>query len=394
MAETSEVPTGARSDGALARGGDAVSTHDQREPWARFAWVLGAVGVVFMLFPISAAWEAAVSEPQRLIATGLLIVYALTYIVVYMWMIRSESWAIASRRGYIGLAVMVALMAAAAVLVGPGALGAGAFLISIAMFSGTPRRAILLAVTLLLAQHLLLTVVLALTPDGFIEYAVLYVPPAIVFIFTGVIRLINAAQEQHEVVERQTALVAERERVARDVHDVLGHSLTIVTVKSELAERLVDIDPERAKAELAQIRSLSREALAEVRATVSGLRVARLGDELAAADEALRAAGIEPDLPTEADAVDPRYRIVVAWVLREAITNVVRHSHARHCTVRLHADGIVIDDDGQGIPPEVVAGGMRGLRERVEVAGASLEVGDAYDSGAGDGPGTRVEVHW
>ena len=232
--------------------------------------MLGAVWVVFMLFPISAAWEAAVSEPQRLIATGLLIVYALTYIVVYMWMIRSESWAIASRRGYIGLAVMVALMAAAAVLVGPGALGAGAFLISIAMFSGTPRRAILLAVTLLLAQHLLLTVVLALTPDGFIEYAVLYVPPAIVFIFTGVIRLINAAQEQHEVVERQTALVAERERVARDVHDVLGHSLTIVTVKSELAERLVDIDPERAKAELAQIRSLSREALAEVRC--DGLR--------------------------------------------------------------------------------------------------------------------------
>ena len=117
MAETSEVPTGARSDGALARGGDAVSTHDQREPWARFAWVLGAVWVVFMLFPISAAWEAAVSEPQRLIATGLLIVYALTYIVVYMWMIRSESWAIASRRGYIGLAVMVALMAAAAVAI-------------------------------------------------------------------------------------------------------------------------------------------------------------------------------------------------------------------------------------------------------------------------------------
>ncbi|WP_119696696.1 sensor histidine kinase [Microbacterium halotolerans] len=393
MADVSEA-TAAVGGGAHARRGDAVDRHDQRDPWARFAWVLGVVWVVFMLFPISAASEAAVSEPRRAIGTALLIAYALAYIVVYMWMIRSETWSIASRRGCVGLAVMVALMAAASVLVGPGALGAGAFLISIAMFSGTVRRAIPLAVALLLAQYLLLTVVLALTPDGFIEYAVLYMPPAIVFVSTGIIRLINAAQEQHDVVERQTALVAERERVARDVHDVLGHSLTIVTVKSELAERLVDIDPDRAKAELAQIRSLSREALAEVRATVSGLRVARLGDELVAADEALRAAGIESAVPKEADAVDPRYRIVVAWVLREAITNVVRHSYARRCSVRLYADGIVIEDDGKGVPSGVAAGGLRGARERVEAAGARLEVGAANDDGAECGPGTRVEVRW
>ena len=94
-------------------------------------------------------------------------------------------------------------------------------------------------------------------------------------------------------MSRELALVAERERVARDVHDVLGHSLTVVTVKAELAERLVDLDPERAKAELAEIQTLSRQALAEIRATVGGLRAARLGDELASARTALAGAGIE-----------------------------------------------------------------------------------------------------
>src|SRR5690606_543184 len=125
----------------------------------------------------------------------------------------------------------------------------------------------------------------------------------------------------------------ERERVARDVHDVLGHSLTVVSVKAELAERLVDVDPARARAELVEIQSLTREALAEIRATVSGLRVARLGDELVAARTALTGAGIEADLPENPDVVDPRHRIVVAWVLREAVTNVVRHSGATRCTV-------------------------------------------------------------
>jgi len=381
---------------------------EQREPWQRFAWVLGGIWVVFMLFPITGALRADVPTAARIAGAVLLCVYAATYIAVYLWMIRADDEEIAWRRGVAGLTVMTLLMCAAAVLVGVGALGAGAFLVTIAMYAGRPRRALTLAAAIFVCEYAALTVWLAARPDGFQQFGVLYMPPAIVLVTVGAIRLITSASERHEVLERQRDLVAERERVARDVHDVLGHSLTIVTIKAELAERLVDVDPERAKAELAQIRSLSREALAEVRATVSGLRVARLGDELAAATEALRAAGIAAEVPTEPDEVDPRYRIIAAWVLREAVTNVVRHAGATRCRVTLFADGVAVDDDGIGISAEASDRGLRGVRERVTAAGARLEVGPSQDFaaagtptggargavGSGARPGTRVEVRW
>nr|WP_241728651.1 sensor histidine kinase [Nocardioides zeae] len=188
-------------------------------------------------------------------------------------------------------------------------------------------------------------------------------------------------------VGEEIALVAERERVARDVHDVLGHSLTVVVAKAELAERLVDLDPERAKAEIASIRSLSREALGEVRATVSGLRVARLGDELASAREALTAADIVADVPSDPDVVDPRRRIVVAWVLREAVTNVVRHSGASRCTVELGDARLAVSDDGRGGVHQP-GNGLRGIGERVRAAGGTLTVTSGPEGG------TRLEVTW
>ncbi len=193
--------------------------------------------------------------------------------------------------------------------------------------------------------------------------------------------------EDYERMSRDLAIVEERERVARDVHDVLGHSLTVVTVKAELAERLVDLDPERAKAELAEIQALSRQALAEIRATVGGLRVARLGDELASARTALAGAGIEAHVPDDPSAVDPRHRTVLAWVLREATTNVVRHSDADACWVELATNRLTVRDDGRGLGGRPEGNGIRGLRERVEAAGGrlSLETGP-------EGHGTVLEV--
>jgi two-component system sensor histidine kinase DesK len=293
------------------------------------------------------------------------------YIAGYIWMIRSDEWNVAARRGISAIVAMIVLMVAAALLIGPGALGAGSFLLSLAMFCGPVRTALAFATGLLVAEYAVLAVVLSAVPGGFDEFGILFMPPAIVYVSVGVVRMI----------------VAERERVARDVHDVLGHSLTVVTVKAELAERLIDIDPARAKSEIAEIRSLSREALAEVRATVAGLRVARLGDELDAARTALAGAGIAAELPADPSVVDPRHRIVVAWVLREAITNVVRHSGAGACAVELSHDGIVVADDGVGVTEDAVEQGFRGLRERVATAGGTLRISDAR-------PGTRLEVRW
>jgi two-component system sensor histidine kinase DesK len=360
---------------------------DERGPWERFTWVMGVVWVVFMAFPISSALAADVSDAVRGTAVGLLLAYAVVYIAGYIWMIRSDEWNVAARRGISAIVAMIVLMVAAALLIGPGALGAGSFLLSLAMFCGPVRTALAFATGLLVAEYAVLAVVLSAVPGGFDEFGILFMPPAIVYVSVGVVRMIVAAQERHDVIERQMALVAERERVARDVHDVLGHSLTVVTVKAELAERLIDIDPARAKSEIAEIRSLSREALAEVRATVAGLRVARLGDELDAARTALAGAGIAAELPADPSVVDPRHRIVVAWVLREAITNVVRHSGAGACAVELSHDGIVVADDGVGVTEDAVEQGFRGLRERVATAGGTLRISDAR-------PGTRLEVRW
>jgi two-component system, NarL family, sensor histidine kinase DesK len=202
----------------------------------------------------------------------------------------------------------------------------------------------------------------------------------------GIVRQLEERGEEHRRMAGDLAMVAERERVARDVHDVLGHSLTVVTVKAELAERLVDEDPDAAKAELAEIRSLTRQALAEIRATVGGLRVARLADELDAGRTALEAAGIEARLPSDVSVVDPRHRIVLAWALREAITNVMRHSGASTCTVELGPASLTVCDDGRGLRGHAEGNGLRGVRERVTAAGGSVAVADGPDGG------TVVEV--
>jgi two-component system sensor histidine kinase DesK len=185
------------------------------------------------------------------------------------------------------------------------------------------------------------------------------------------------------------ALAAERERgrVARDLHDILGHSLTVIAAKSELGERLVDLDPERAKSEMADVASLARGALADVRATVAGFRGMSVGGELAAVRVALDAADIALEAPVNADAVGPEHRELAGWVLREGVTNVIRHAHATRCRVRLDAASVTIDDDGVGPTTSGSGGsGLTGLRERVDAAGGTLSIGRS------DLGGFRLEV--
>lgn len=186
----------------------------------------------------------------------------------------------------------------------------------------------------------------------------------------------------HDEIAR-LAVVEERARFGRDLHDVLGHSLTVVTVKSELARRLVRIDPEKAEAEIADIEKLARSALSDLRLAVTNYREIALVSELAAAHTALLAAGITPHLPEAADAVDPALRGTFAWVLREGITNVIRHSGASECWVGLGPDWLTVSDDGRGgTPVEIGSGnGLRGLRERAEEAGAVLETGASTQGG-------------
>ncbi|KQM84673.1 sensor histidine kinase [Agromyces sp. Leaf222] len=188
-----------------------------------------------------------------------------------------------------------------------------------------------------------------------------------------------AAMNQLRATQAQLESMAverERGRVARDLHDILGHSLTVITVKAELAGRLVEADPARARSEIGQVEQLARGALADVRATVAGFRGVNVSTELLAARSALEAAGIEADLPRSTDAVPEPRRELAGWIVREGVTNVIRHSGASRCRVRLASDAVEVADDGFG-PSAASAGsnGLAGLRERVEAAGGTMTVG-------------------
>ncbi|HEX7740667.1 MAG TPA: sensor histidine kinase [Marmoricola sp.] len=191
----------------------------------------------------------------------------------------------------------------------------------------------------------------------------------------GISQAINRNVEVLAVREENArlALADERNRFARDLHDILGHSLTVITVKAELANRLFDADPERARAEVRDLERLSRDALADVRRAVEGYRELTLPGELSRARSALSAAEIQADLPNSTDDVAGDVRELFAWTVREGITNVIRHSGAQHCRVRLSAREVEVVDDGRGSARSAEAGhGLVGLRERAAALGGTV----------------------
>jgi len=182
---------------------------------------------------------------------------------------------------------------------------------------------------------------------------------------------LRLAQEEVE----HLAVVAERERIARDLHDVLGHTLSLIVLKAELASKLAEIDPARAAREIRDVEAVSRKALAEVREAIRGYR-GSLEDEIARARSLLRAAGIRGELAVQLLPMDRAREEALALALREAVTNTVRHSGATFCSVVVASDAgactLTVSDDGRGgIAAE--GQGLRGMRERVESLGGSLE---------------------
>ena len=200
--------------------------------------------------------------------------------------------------------------------------------------------------------------------------------PVVALTMFAVMQVVRANQALAEARAELARLAAENERIriARDLHDLLGHSLTTITVKAGLARRLGSADPGRAVNQIAEVEELSRRALADVRAAVSGYRDVTLVSELARGRELLRAAGIAADLPTAADVVDPANQELFGWAVREGLTNVLRHSRASSCAVRLSPYSMEITDDGIGAAAPA-GNGLRGLRERVAAAGGTLDAG-------------------
>jgi two-component system sensor histidine kinase DesK len=209
------------------------------------------------------------------------------------------------------------------------------------------------------------------------------------FAMVGVGQLVRTTIELRKARATVAQLAAneERLRLARDLHDLLGHSLSLITLKSELAGRMLPDHPDKAAQQVADIEQVSRQALVDVREAVTGYRRPRLPAELAGTQAALTAAGVAAEVPAEPDltGVPEEAESALAWALREAVTNVVRHSGADRCLVQLThrqtLDGpvleLAVEDNGSGGSGSGPGNGLTGLTERLEKAGGTLEAGRA-----------------
>jgi len=189
-------------------------------------------------------------------------------------------------------------------------------------------------------------------------------------------RMNRRLRKANEEIEH-LAKVAERERIARDLHDVLGHTLSVITLKSELAGKLVERDPQRAGREIREVEQISRQALSDVRDAIRGYRSQGLSAELALAKSTLETAGVAVQCDASTTLKLPAVQEgVLSLAVREAVTNVVRHARAQTCRLRLEQQNdscrLEIQDDGLG-SSSAEGNGLRGMRERVEMLGGTLQ---------------------
>jgi two-component system sensor histidine kinase DesK len=186
----------------------------------------------------------------------------------------------------------------------------------------------------------------------------------------------NAKLRLAQAEVERLAKVAERERIARDLHDLLGHTLSVVVLKSELAQKLLSRDAARAGEEMADVERIARDGLKEVREAITGYRSSGLLGELENVRHSLVAAGIDATIDASSVPLDPAQETALSYALREAATNVIRHAAATKCHIRFYArDGsalMEVEDNGRG--GEMPFGnGLKGMRERIHALGGVLQ---------------------
>ncbi|MFF0851473.1 sensor histidine kinase [Streptomyces sp. NPDC003388] len=352
---------------------------NRRELLRKLVWV--GVWLVFMSSPVHDL-AAGRHTPSGTAAGWLgLAVFA----GVYLLLVFRNMGRPMRRSLVVGLIVVLCVLAVVLCLT-LGAAWLGLFCyVSVACGAALPLRAAYWAVPATGAVMLLV----GLPTDEAEARNLVLVVVLIGFAMTGVVQLVRTTVELREARATVAHLAAneERLRLARDLHDLLGHSLSLITLKSELAGRMLPGHPDKAAQQVADIEQVSRQALVDVREAVTGYRRPRLSAELAGAQVALTAAGVSAELPAEPDLAGAGEdgEAALAWALREAVTNVVRHSGARRCVVRLlhrqTLDGpmleLSVEDDGSGGSGTIAGNGLTGLTERLEKAGGMLEAGRA-----------------
>ncbi len=400
-------------------GGSGVGRHAVTPASWRHNWLLSSVWLVFLAFPLLSLWVGSQTLGAKLAGSALVAVFGAVYAWGFWHSIRRSVEGLrpdapagppAGRTvdvGHTALFLLAVLAVVAGVVAGWAMLGLVPFIASFAVFHLSWPRALAVA-----AGCTVLVVLLPLVGGVYGNLWVLTPISISVALSTVLIRWADEREQERAVLQTRLAVSDERARVARDVHDVLGHSLTAVVLKAELVQRLLErVDPipdgtgpdralgsgseadvvDRCRAEVAELQVISRRALAEIRATVGGLRTANLADEVSVARMVLADAGVVLTVTGDQSTVPERYQPTLAWVVREAVTNVVRHARADTCTIELGPTDdstptrlLRVVDDGLGMDSDREGNGLRGLRERVEAVGASLRVTSAA--------GTELEV--
>jgi two-component system, NarL family, sensor histidine kinase DesK len=367
-------------------GASKMATDASHRHLVLLAWPLFAV--MWLVFPIASVVDMLGTglTPVRLLA---FLASMVAYVSVYLWLVlrypfRGEL-SPPERRVHVALLVTLAALA---------------LYLEVAFGSGIPYQfmfvVIAAAVTLptLPAASAVVTI-MALTSgiyalrsgwDALSSTWESAVAPFAIVGFSMIIvnRLVLTVRELRAAREEITrlAVAEERLRFARDLHDLLGHSLSSITLKSELAGRLLPVAPDKAAAEVRDIEGVARNALREVREAVAGYRQPTLDEELASAQQILEAAGIACQIERSVGVLPNDVDAVLAWTVREGTTNVIRHSHAKHCEIclmqeseEIHAE---ISDDGVGFSSpsdetNVNGSGLSGLAERVAARSGKFE---------------------
>jgi two-component system sensor histidine kinase DesK len=348
--------------------------------WIRAGQVLG---LTFLIGPLSDLAGASES-PARI---GAISVVLAAFVVLYFtllpppkWLVRQGPWTIRA-----GL-MLLAMTAALPLVLGAPRSFAGLFVFVVAASGILLPSVEAGAVTAITAAAV--GAGLATTgSDGstVAAYTLTLVAVGTIMITLGA--MVRANQELRAAREElaRAAVSEERLRIARDLHDLLGHTLSLIALKSQLAAKLVETDAARARVELEDVQRITREALAEVREAVHAYRLRSVAEAIEGARSTLAAAGIACRVDSTAEELPAEVESVLAWAVREASTNVVRHSGARVCAITLARDAagvwLQIDDDGSGANGSPAGSGLAGLAERARRLHGTLETGARPEGG-------------
>jgi len=355
-----------------------------KDPWARFGWLMAVIWLVFLVYPVLALLHSEASLAWIVVGWIALVAFIVLYVTGFMHGMRGGGGLgrPPSLRQWITFAALIGCALVSVPAEGGSALSFLPFVMSFASYGLTRVWHWITTVAAVAVTALCVF----LLPGG-IDYLSILAIVALLGVVNTVSTWLILRSAEAERLGLELATSEGREAVARDVHDLIGHSLTVVGLKAQLARRLMDSDPERAKVELADIERLTAEAIAGVRSTVAGARATTLVEQLASAQDALRAADIEMQLEGDPRSLSPVQALTASWILREATTNTLRHARARTVRVRVAPGLLVVEDDGIGVQA-AEGNGIRSMRERAAAAGAGFALGRVGASG------TRVEVSW